>query len=129
MVLSNPGLEELLSPLGFALAAALSGVEVHIYFQGPAVKVLTNDFREHLHGLSRPFSGFAREDLAAAGHVPPHEKLQQLHELGARFYLCGGSMAHFGVTAADVIFGDVRIAEYFTFIEVMTKADIHIVLQ
>ena len=34
MVISNSGLEELLSPLGFALGAALEGMEVHMYFQG-----------------------------------------------------------------------------------------------
>ena len=33
-VISDPGLEELLSPLGFALAAALEGIEVSLYFQG-----------------------------------------------------------------------------------------------
>ncbi len=43
-VISDPGLEELLSPLGFALAAALEGVDVSLYFQGPAVRVLTKGF-------------------------------------------------------------------------------------
>lgn len=128
MVLSNPGLEELLSPLGFALAGVLSGVDVHLYFQGPAVKVLTSNFREHLSGMSRPFSGFARHGLADAGHLPPHEKLQQLYELGAHFYLCGGSMGHFGVTEEDVAFDDVKIVEYFSFLEVMSQSNIHVVL-
>ena len=36
VVISDPGLEELLSPLGFALAAALGGSQVAIYFHGPA---------------------------------------------------------------------------------------------
>ena len=40
MVISNPDLEELLSPLGFALAAALEGIEVRLYVQGPAVRIL-----------------------------------------------------------------------------------------
>ena len=42
MVISSAGLEELLSPLGFALAAALEGIDVHLYFQGPAVRVLAD---------------------------------------------------------------------------------------
>ena len=33
-VISDPGLEELLSPLAFALAAALEGSEVSLYFRG-----------------------------------------------------------------------------------------------
>ena len=42
MVISTDGLEELLSPLGFALAAALEGIEVHLYLQGPAVRINAN---------------------------------------------------------------------------------------
>src|SRR3974390_2863287 len=45
VVLSSDGLEELLSPLGFALAAALERMEVHLYAQGPAVRVLAPGFR------------------------------------------------------------------------------------
>jgi hypothetical protein len=40
-IISNAGLEELLSPLAFALAAALEGVDVSLYLQGPAVRVLS----------------------------------------------------------------------------------------
>ena len=49
-VISDAGLEELLSPLAFALAAALEGSDVSLYFQGPAVRVLAKGFTEHLHG-------------------------------------------------------------------------------
>ena len=34
MIISADGLEELLSPLGFALGAALEGIDVSLYFQG-----------------------------------------------------------------------------------------------
>jgi predicted peroxiredoxin/TusA-related sulfurtransferase len=128
LVLSNPGLEELLSPLGFALGAALSGTRVHIYFQGPAVRVLAKGFREKLHGIGRPFSAFARKGLAKVGHVPPQEKLRQLRELGAQFYVCGPSMEHFGVKKDDLIFDDLLIAEYLTFMEVMNRADVQFFL-
>jgi TusA-related sulfurtransferase len=47
-VISDAGLEELLSPLGFALAAALKGSDVWLYSQGPAVRVLAEGFTEHL---------------------------------------------------------------------------------
>ena len=40
IIISDNGLPELLSPLGFALGAALSGNEVYHYFQGPAVRAL-----------------------------------------------------------------------------------------
>ena len=69
IVVSSDGLEELLSPLGFALAAALGGAQVSVYLQGPAVHVLAPGFRARLHGLGRPFSRFARAGLEKAGHV------------------------------------------------------------
>jgi len=129
MIISDPGLEKLLSPLGLALSAALSGTDVYIYFQGPAVRVLKKNFKAKLSGIQKPFSSFARKEMAKAGHLPPQDKLEQLKELGARIYICGGSMAPFGVKKSDLIFDDVIVAEYLTFLEVMDNADIHIFLQ
>jgi predicted peroxiredoxin/TusA-related sulfurtransferase len=129
IVISNPGLEELLSPLGFALAAALAGSGVSIYFQGPAVRVLTRSFSEKLPGWKRPFSAFARRGLDRAGHPPPHEKLRQLQDLGARIYLCGPSMEHFKVRAEDLLFTDVGIAAYPTYVEQMNAAGVQVFLQ
>jgi predicted peroxiredoxin/TusA-related sulfurtransferase len=130
LVISDPGLEELLSPLGFALAAALGGSQVAIYFQGPAVRMPTRRFRERLKGPHRaPFSGFARRTLARAGHPPPHEKLAQLRELGARLYVCGPSMEHFKVSEEELLFPDMRIAAYPTFVEEMEAAGVQIFLQ
>ena len=52
IVVSSDGLQELLSPLGFALAAALGGAQVAVHLQGPAVRVLAPGFRARLHGPS-----------------------------------------------------------------------------
>ena len=129
MIISDPGLERLLSPLGLALSAALSGTDVYLYFQGPAVRVLKKYFKAKLSGIQKPFSSFARKEMAKAGHLPPQDKLEQLKELGARIYICGGSMDPFGVKKSDLIFDDIIIAEYLTFLEIMNNADIHIFLQ
>jgi len=129
LVISNPGLEALLSPLGFAIGAALGGTEIYIYLQEPAVKVLKKGFKEKLHGINRFFSSFARKGLAEIGHIPPQDKLKQLRDLGAHLYICGPSMEHFGVRKSELIFDDVIVAEYLTFMEIMKKADIHIFLQ
>jgi TusA-related sulfurtransferase/predicted peroxiredoxin len=126
VVLSSDGLEELLSPLGFALAAALERVDVHIYVQGPAVRVLARGFRPKLHGWTRPFSRIAANGLSKAGHLPAQDKLRQLRNLGARIYLCGPSMQHFKVEAEDLLFDDLPVVEYFTFVAVMREASIHI---
>ncbi len=122
LILGSAGLEQLLSPLGFALGAALVGTHVSIYFQGPAVRVLARGFSEKLPGLNRPFSRFARQGLAKIGHLPPQEKLRQLQALGASFYACGPSMEHFGVRKEDLVF-EATIAEYLTFLEVMADSD------
>jgi predicted peroxiredoxin/TusA-related sulfurtransferase len=129
VVISDPGLEELLSPLGFALAAALAGSPVAIYFQGPAVRVLTRSFTEKLAGVQRPFSAFARRGLDKAGHPPPHTKIRQLQDLGARIYVCGPSMDHFHVAANDLFITDIQIAAYPTFVEQMNSAAVQIFLQ
>ena len=130
LVISDPGLEELLSPLGFALAAALGGSQVAIYFQGPAVRVPTRRFKERLKGPHRaPFSGFARRGLAGAGHSPPREKLVQLHELGAWLCVCGPSMQRFKVDPERLLFPEISIAAYPTFVEEMQAAGVQIFLQ
>jgi TusA-related sulfurtransferase/predicted peroxiredoxin len=126
MVVSTDGLSELLSPLGFALAAALGGAQVAIYLQGPAVHVLEPRFRPRLHGLARPFSRFARAGLEHVGHVSPVEKLRQLQALGAQLYACGPSLEHFGVDPKRLAFADVTVCEYLTFMEVMQRADVQL---
>ena len=127
-IISDDGLFELLSPLGFALAAALEGHEVSLYLQGPAVRVLSRGFTARMHGLGRPFSRFPREGLAKVGHIPPQEKLRQLQHLGATLYVCGPSMDHFKVKTDDLAFEGVIVAEYLTFMEQMAEADIQMVV-
>lgn len=126
-IVSDDGLFELLSPLGFALGAALEGHDVSLYFQGPAVRVLAPGFRAQMHGLGRPFSRFPRDGLAKVGHIPPQDKLRQLQQLGARLFACGPSMEHYKVDPANLAFSDVTIAAYLTFMEQMSSADIHLV--
>lgn len=126
-IISDDGLFELLSPLGFALAAGLEGHDVSLYFQGPAVRVLAKGFTAKMHGLGRPFSRFPREGLAKVGHIPPQEKLTQLQTLGAHLYACGPSMEHYKVDPTNLAVTDVTIAAYLTFMEQMESADIHLV--
>ncbi len=128
IVISNPGLEELLTPLGLALTAALSGSDVHLIFQGPAVRVLAQGFSAKLSGWSWPFSGFARDGLAEAGHLPPQDKLAQLRELGAKIYACGPSLDHFGVKRSQLAYPEIIIGEYAVFLDAMAGSDITIVL-
>lgn len=79
--------------------------------------------------MAKPFSGLARRGLAQVGHLPPQEKLAQLKALGARFYVCGGSLEPFKVSKTELLYDDIIVAEYFTLLEVMRTADTKIVLQ
>jgi TusA-related sulfurtransferase/predicted peroxiredoxin len=126
VVVSSDGLEDLLSPLGFALAASLDGAQVAVYLQGPAVRVLAPGFRPRLRGLARPFSRFARAGLEKTGHVAPSEKLRQLQQLGGALYACGPSLEHFKVDPQRIAFDNVIVCEYFTFMEVMQQADVQL---
>jgi TusA-related sulfurtransferase/predicted peroxiredoxin len=126
LVVSTDGLTELLSPLGFALAAGLGGARVSVYLLGPAVHLLAPGFRARLHGPARPFSRFARTGLEKAGHVAPTEKLRQLQALGGRLYACGPSLEHFGVDPQKLAFDGVVVCEYLTFMEVMQQADVQL---
>ena len=126
-IISDDGLFELLSPLGFALAAALEGHDVSLYFQGPAVRVLAPGYRARMHGLGRPFSRLPRDGLAKVGHLPPQDKLRQLQHLGARLFACGPSMEHYQVDPTNLAFDDVTVAAYLTFMEQMDASDIHLV--
>ena len=126
MVISTAKLDELISPLGFALAAALEGVAVSLYFQGPGVRVLARGHRPKLAGWSRPFSRFAAANMAESGHILPQDKLRQLRALGATIYVCGPSMDRFNVEPNELIFDEVSVVEYLTFMAVMKRADIHI---
>ncbi len=126
MVISTDGLEELLTPLGFALAAALEGIEVSLFVQGPAVRMLERGYRPKLKGWARPFSRFAAAGMARSGHIRPQDKLAQLRSLGAQIYACGPSMEHFKVAPDDLAFDDVQMVEYLTFMAIMEEAGIHL---
>lgn len=126
VVVSADGLEELLSPLGFALAAAHEGAAVAVYFQGPGVHVLREGFTPRMRGISRPISRFARAGMARSGHVAAIEKVRQLQALGARIYACGPSLQRFKVPVGRLAVPDVTVCEYLTFMEVMAAADVQL---
>jgi len=129
MIVSDPGLTTSLSPLGFALAATLQGAEVHIYFQGPAVEMFQKGFKANLKGLSRPFSMFARSQIEATGHSASQEKLKQMREFGAKFYICAPSLDYFGADKSEFIFTDIPVVEYLTFMDIISDASVKFFIQ
>ena len=55
--------------------------------------------------------------------------LRQLRSLGAKFYACGPSMDHFNVPRDKIVFPDVPVVEYLTFMTVMRDADVQLFVQ
>ncbi len=90
------------------------------------MRVLTRGYRPKLGGWARPFSRFAAAGMTKSGHIPAQQKLEQLRSLGARIYVCGGSMQPFKVRKEDFVYDDLAIVEYFTFMQIMESADIHL---
>ena len=124
IVISSDKLEDLLSPLGFALTAACAGMEVSLFFQGPAVRALRQNFKGRLSSLwCCLFSSFARQAMDKMGHAPPAEKLDSLQDLGAKLYVCHPSMRVFGVKESKLR-ENVVLAEYATFLEAMKDAQV-----
>ena len=69
VVISTEDMLALLSPLAFALVAALEGHQVSLYLQGPGIRVLGSGYRPRLSGWSRPLIRFGRKGIEASGHV------------------------------------------------------------
>lgn len=124
IILSSDDLLELLSPLGFALAAQLSGMQVSIYFQGDAVKVLRKGFRAQAKAAVL-FSRTIEDGLNGIGHIPPQDKIRELVELGARLYVCGPSLDNAKIPLAELCTDELVVCEYFTFLIAMKDATMH----
>jgi hypothetical protein len=60
--------------------------------------------------MEAPVQWLTRRGLTKSGHPPPHEKLRQLQDLGARLYVCGPSMAHLNVAPDDLFLSGIENA-------------------
>jgi predicted peroxiredoxin/TusA-related sulfurtransferase len=117
LVLSSSAHGHLAAPLSLAQAAALEGVDVAIFFEGPAVALLTTTF---------PTRGSRFRRSRRAAQRDAHEQLQQIHDLGGDLYACERSLRQHHVGRADIAFDRVIHAEYLTFLPVMEDADIQL---
>jgi predicted peroxiredoxin/TusA-related sulfurtransferase len=119
LVLSSDEHDHLAAPLSLALAAALEGVEVSIFFEGDAVSILTHDYvREGPRRWMRRIGRAARAEA--------HIRVQQIHDLGGDLYACARAVAARSLTPGAFAFDRVVQAEYLTFLPVMEEADIQL---
>ena len=117
LVISSPDHDHLEAPLSLALAAALEGVGVSIFFEGPAIAVLTSAFPNR--------GGWFRRSRQAALR-DAHDRVQQIHDLGGDLYACERALIELEIDHQDIAFDRVIHAQYLTFVPVMEEADIQL---
>jgi len=118
LVISSPEHDHLEAPLSLSLAAALEGVDVSIFFEGPAVRLLAAASEVG----SRLWFRRARSRTLSEAHA----RLQQIHDLGGHLYASERALAEFGLAGETLAFDRVTHAEYLTFLPVMEEADIQL---
>jgi predicted peroxiredoxin/TusA-related sulfurtransferase len=116
-VISSDRPRAMASPLGFARAAVLEGLEVSVFFRGDGVRVLSKFFNPR-----RRFG----DSFRRRPQPHPHGDVFRLFDHGAHIYACGISMEEHGMTPDDLLFDNITIAEYPTMVAVMEDADIHL---
>ncbi|MDH3190993.1 MAG: DsrE family protein, partial [Acidimicrobiia bacterium] len=119
LVISSPDHDHLEAPLSLALAAGLEGVQVSIFFEGPAVTILTAGF-----GATKPRRWFGPRRRSSAAEA--HARVRQIHDLGGDLYACERALGEFEISPHDLAFERVIHGEYLTFLPVMEAADIQL---
>lgn len=119
LVVSSDDHSHLAAPLSLALAAALEGVEVAIFFEGDAVSILTDRF---IDGGARRWARRLRRSARAEAHG----QVRQIHDLGGDLYACARAVNEHKLTRADFVFDRIVQAEYLTFLPIMEEADIQL---
>jgi TusA-related sulfurtransferase/predicted peroxiredoxin len=117
LVISSPEHDHLEAPLSLALAAALEDVDVSIFFEGPAVRLLAP-----LPDRTRNWFRRARSKTLSEAH----DRIQQIHDLDGHLYVSERALAEFELTGTELAFDRIIHAEYLTFLPVMEEADIQL---
>jgi predicted peroxiredoxin len=120
VVVSSDGYE-LLPALDYALTSAHDGAEVAVYFQGPAVRVLTHRFTPRLYGWR-----WMVARLTPGWRTPAPDVVRRLQIHGGRLYACAPSLTQSRVEAGDLAFSGVTVCEYADFREVMARSDVQL---
>ncbi len=119
LVMSSPDHDRLEAPLSLAIAAALEDVKVSIFFEGPAVRILTRGFDRR---ESRGWFGRSRKTAATEAQ----KRVRRIQDLGGHLYVCERALGARAIRPGDLAFENVTHAEYLTFLPVMEEADIQL---
>jgi predicted peroxiredoxin/TusA-related sulfurtransferase len=128
VIISTASLEAAVFPLEKALAGAVLGMDVGVVFEGAGVRLLQRGYRSRLSGLIGGVftSKVERVMNNEIGWPLPQESILILEDLGAQFYLCGPSMAGYGVHEDDLIIGAYTVGAVITWADLLARADIQV---
>jgi predicted peroxiredoxin len=124
MVVSGEGLKELKSSFDFAWVAALSGMEVDIYFHGSAAKLLEEGYKEYFRANKDAVKSNERKKYTKDEYETHKQKLSELENRGATFYVSPPSKSHHKVKESRVKFLNIEFIEYPSFLKKTEGADI-----
>jgi len=127
-IISTASLEHVLFPLEKAVAAAVLGMGVNVAFEGAGVRLLKRGYRSRLSGMvGGTFTPMVERVMRRQiGWPLPQESIVILEDLGARFYVCGPSMAGYGVHEDELIVGKYTIGAVVTWADLLARSDIHV---
>jgi predicted peroxiredoxin len=131
VIISTAAMKEVLFPLEKALAAAVLGMDVNVVFDGAGVRWVKRGYHSRLAGwkwISWVVTGKV-EDAAMKydmGWTQPDESIKILEDLGAKFWVCGPSMKHYGVDTKEVMVKEWTSAGPVTWVDLLARSDVHV---
>lgn len=131
VIISTAEMKEVLFPLEKGLAAAVLGMDVNVVFDGAGVRWVKRGYGHHsrLSGwkwinwvvTGKSVNAAMKYDM---GWTQPDESIRLLEDLGAKFWLCGPSMKHYGVDAKEVVLKQWTAAGPVTWVDLLARSDV-----
>lgn len=119
---------EVCFPFDRALAAAMLGMDVNVIFEGAGVRLLKIGCRSKLSGfLGGWFTGKVENVMKTdIGWPLPREAIEVLEQLGAKFFICGPSMAGYGVREEEIVVKEFQIRASLTWVTLLVESDVNV---
>jgi hypothetical protein len=132
-IISTGEIKEVLFPLESGLAAAVLGMDVNVVFDGAGVRWAKRGYGYHsrLAGwkwISWVVTGKSENAVMKydMGWTQPDESIKILEDLGAKFWLSGPSMRHYGVDEKEVVLKQWTAAGPVTWVDLLARSDVHV---
>jgi predicted peroxiredoxin len=128
VVVSTAGLEEVVYCFDRAIGGAVLGMRVNVCFEGKGVRLLKSGYRAKAEGFwGRAFTSWTEDAMKKnTGWPLPQDAIGILEELGADFYVCGPSMAAFGVREEELVVQSHTLGGTITWVDLLARSDVSV---